>query len=713
MASLAWSARQTDTASIARETHLLSLAFTDLPAKIAQDEESLAISDDMVRALNAGYVGWVDSRVSSWMRGYINLDATFILSPEGEPVYANIDEKVAPPATFEAVRQAATPLEQKLRAAMASTEAPQVTPPLRTVGEYDFAVIDGRPAIVSVKPFITDDAAGSGRLLHAFMLVGVGYLDDRFLERMAERYELAGLSFSSAPMESDEVASLVLKNARGDALGHFHWNPTMPGATQYRMQRPVLLTLVLIGNALVFFGMCAWGRLRRKHFQKEQRLLAAATHDELTGLLNRTGINRVIDTRLAETLGSGFSFALVTIDLDRFKQVNDLLGHAAGDDLIRNYAARLQGLIRSGDSLARIGANSFLICLASARRPQDAEQFCERVLAATRKPFRIDEREIFATASAGFVMAPLHGTDRDELAHRGETALLQAKSEGRDRYCGFSNSMDRRARERSQLEADLRIALASPGQISVLYQPVYKALSGEIAGAEALARWTHPQRGAISPELFIPIAEETGLIHELGEFVLLEACRAARRWPGKVIAVNASAAEIRCPSYAQRVLATLAMTGLEPQQLEIEITETALFDETGQCQKTVEALREAGIHVALDDFGTGFSSLGHLQKFKVDRIKIDRRFIFGVDRPTNDQAIVEAIVRLAQTTNLKTTAEGVETEQQADYLRGIGCTDLQGYLLGRPISGPEVELLVALEHGHDSLDRRAPDTGAA
>lgn len=707
MASLAWSARQTDAASITREIHLLARAFEELPARINQDQESLAISDDMVRALNAGYIGWVDSRVSSWMRGYLNLDVAFVLSPDDQPVYANAGQQANPPANYDTVRDAAMPLVLKLRALMTGGDVPQVQPPLRTVGVHDFALIAGRPAIVSVKPFITGDAAGSGRLLHAFLLVSVGYLDGRFLVRMAERYELGDLAFVGAPAESDEITSLALKSADGQVLGHFRWKPMRPGAEQFRRQKPALLTLIVVGNALVLFGMCAWGQLRRKHFAKERKLLQAATHDELTGLPNRTGINRIIDERLAETLRSGFSFALVFIDLDRFKQVNDLLGHAAGDGLIRSYGTRLRGLMRSGDSLARVGANSFLICLASARRPLDAEQFCERVLTATREPFTIDERDIFATASAGFVMAPLHGTDRDELAHRGETALLQAKSEGRDRYCGFSTSMDRRARERSQMEADLRMALGSPGQIGVVYQPVYKALTGEISGAEALVRWTHPQRGAVSPTLFIPIAEETGLIHELGEFVLLEACRTARRWPGKAIAVNASAAEIRCPSYAQRVLGTLAMTGLEPQQLEIEITETALFDETGQCQRTVETLREAGVRVALDDFGTGFSSLGHLQQFKVDRIKIDRRFIFGVDRPTNDQAIVEAIVRLAQTTNLKTTAEGVETEQQAEYLRAIGCTDLQGYLLGRPVSGPEVELLVALEHGHGALERRA------
>jgi diguanylate cyclase (GGDEF)-like protein len=712
MASLAWSARQTDAVSTAREAHLLARAFEEMPAKTQQDEESLVISDDMVRALNAGYIGWIDSRVSSWIRGYVNLDAAFILNSGGQPVYANAGQSTDPHKAFGPVREATKPLEEKLRATLAGDTAPRIVPPLRTAGEHDFALLEGRPALISAKPFISDDDAGTGRLPNAFLLVGVRYLDGPFLDRLGERYELSDLTFARTPMESDEVTSLALRNAAGEALGHFHWRPSLPGSEQFRRQRPALLILILVGNALVLFGMTTWGHLRRTHLAREEKLLKAATHDELTGLPNRTGINRVIDDRLAETLRSGFSFALVFIDLDRFKQVNDLLGHAAGDDLIRSYGTRLRTLMRTGDSLARIGANSFLICLASARRPLDAEQFCERVLTATREPFTLSGRQIFATASAGFVMAPLHGTDRDELAHRGETALLQAKSEGRDRYCGFSTSMDRRARERSQLEADLRMALNSPGQLSVVYQPVYEAASGEISGAEALVRWAHPQRGAVSPVLFIPIAEETGLIHELGEFVLLEACRTARRWPGKMIAVNASAAEIRCAAYAQRVLGTLAMTGLEPEQLEIEITETALFDETGQCHRTVETLRKAGVRVALDDFGTGFSSLGHLQQFEVDRIKIDRRFIFGVDRPTNDQAIVEAIVRLAQSTNLKTTAEGVETQEQADYLRGIGCTDLQGYLLGRPVTGPEMELLVALEHGRGALERRSANGSA-
>ena len=387
---------------------------------------------------------------------------------------------------------------------------------------------------------------------------------------------------------------------------------------------------------------------------------------------------------------------MLYLDLDRFKQVNDTLGHPAGDELIRQFGARLVAIVDPSYTVARLGGDEFMILVPHVDNEAEIEQLGQALIASARTPFDIHGNQIFVGVSVGAAIAPDDGTERVELTRKADVALYHAKMSGRSCYARFSEEMDVMLHKRRRIEQDLRAALAQPedGQLRVHYQPVYASRGGAITGFEALLRWQHPTLGMIAPETFIHIAEEAGLIERLGQKVLREACLAATAWPGLSVAVNISAIELRNPALPVRVAETLMETGLLPSRLELEITESALTDPSGSCEDNVRALRGMGVRIALDDFGTGFSSLTRLQQLTVDRIKIDRNFVHGFGKAGSDEAIVQAIVDLARATGLKTTAEGVETDDQKSFLRRIGCDELQGFGFSRPLAKEDADRLV-------------------
>ena len=334
-----------------------------------------------------------------------------------------------------------------------------------------------------------------------------------------------------------------------------------------------------------------------------------------------------------------------------------------------------------------------MILIRNVTSTNPVEGLCQRLIEAARRPFEIAGTQAFVGVSVGAAISPRDGFDRIELMRRADVALYHSKAAGRSKYGIYSSEMDLRTNERRDLERDLRKALDSEGELQVYYQPLMSVGGNAITGLEALIRWQHPVRGWIAPDRFIPLAEECGLIEKLGERVLREACTAAARWPIETIAVNASPVELRSSSYAMRVTNILMASGLNPRRLELELTEGAFLDTSGECKRNIDALRAMGVRIALDDFGTGFSSLGRLHEMEVDRIKIDRSFVQGFGNANGDEAIVQAIVDLARAKGLKTTAEGVETTSQHALLESIGCDELQGFLFYKPLSALDIEQL--------------------
>ncbi|MGY8663220.1 EAL domain-containing protein [Bradyrhizobium sp. UFLA05-109] len=419
----------------------------------------------------------------------------------------------------------------------------------------------------------------------------------------------------------------------------------------------------------------------------ELRIAHMAHHDALTDLANRALLNQ----RLEQAFASKQTFAVHHIDLDKFKSVNDTLGHHAGDALLKGVSERLRRLVRPSDTIARMGGDEFVVLQTPIGEASEAGTLAQRIIGQMSAPFEIDAQQTIAGASIGIAIAPADGATPEQLLRNADLALYRAKSDGRGTYRYFEPAMDEQVQSRRALERDLRKALAS-GEFELHYQPLVKSHSGAISGFEALIRWQHPQRGLIPPGSFIPLAEEIGLIVPIGEWVIRQACMTASRWPKHLhVAVNISAVQFRFAGLAEVIVGALAAAGLDASRLEIEITESVLLQDKEGTLATLHRLRELGIRIAMDDFGTGYSSLTYLQCFPFDKIKIDRSFVRDIATDAGSLNIVRAIAALASGLGMTATAEGVETREQLDRIAAEGCTEMQGYLFSRPLPAAEIE----------------------
>jgi len=426
-----------------------------------------------------------------------------------------------------------------------------------------------------------------------------------------------------------------------------------------------------------------------------------AHHDYLTGLANRSYLN----LRLGEILESaepGTSVGILLVDLDHFKTINDTLGHHAGDALLKEVARRIRASIAAGDVAARLGGDEFVVVTTFAD-VDDLRATAERLIGSFEPAIVVDEQDIRPQASIGVAIWPADGATPEELLRNADLALYRAKAEGRGTYRYFETEMDARLRKRRALELELRTAL-DDGQLAVHYQPLVDLATRTVTSFEALVRWQHPERGAIPPAEFIPLAEEGNLIGRIGEFVLREACRTARTWPGEVrVAVNLSPLQFRSGTLFQTVRRILFETGLPASRLELEITEALLLERTESVLATLHALRALGVRIAMDDFGTGYSSLSYLRSFPFDKIKIDQSFVRDVASDPEAVAIVRAIVTLGGSLGMRVTAEGIEDEAAVGLLDAVGCNEGQGYFFSRPSRGEDVPAM--LERVHDGLAR--------
>ncbi len=416
----------------------------------------------------------------------------------------------------------------------------------------------------------------------------------------------------------------------------------------------------------------------RKRAEAEAAYLAR--HDALTGLENRADFRDRLTSAIEIGRPEGRRLAICCVDLDLFKDVNDTYGHPTGDRLLRMVAQRLRDTLGEGDFAARIGGDEFAVVLDAVGAPDAIDATAARIIETLSQPYAIDGIEVAIGASVGVALFPADGASADELTKNADLALYQAKSEGRRRHRFFRPDLQRADLERREIEADLRGALAER-QLEVHYQPLVDISGRRVTGFEALLRWRHPTRGMSAPNDFIPIAEANGLIVPIGEWVLRTACADAATWPEEIaVAVNLSAIQFRTGNLTQTVISALAQSGLAPRRLELEITESALFADTAATAATLHALRRFGVRISLDDFGTGYSSLSHLRGFPFDKIKIDRSFVKDLAERRDCTAIITAISTLARSLGIATTADGVETAEQLDFLRAQGCTQAQGFL---------------------------------
>jgi diguanylate cyclase (GGDEF)-like protein len=423
--------------------------------------------------------------------------------------------------------------------------------------------------------------------------------------------------------------------------------------------------------------------------QAEAKIMHMARHDALTDLPNRV----LFREKMEQALARGENLAVLFLDLDRFKTVNDSLGHPVGDKLLCAVTDRLQNAVRGSDMVARLGGDEFAIVQLGAE-PSQASELAGRVIDAISEPFDISGHQVVIGVSVGIAVAPADGEQPDQLLRNADMALYRAKSEGRGIHHFFQPEMDAQMQARHALEHDLRKALVA-GEFEMYYQPIVDLGSGTVTSFEALIRWNHPTRGLVGPDNFIPVAEEIGLIVPLGDWVLRQACSDAASWPGRLsVAVNLSAAQFRNPTLALSVVSALGASGLAANRLELEITETVLLQDDRSVLETLHQIRELGVRISMDDFGTGYSSLSYLRSFPFDKIKIDRSFTRELGKKDDCIAIIRAVVRLGSNLGMMTIAEGVETQEQLEILRAEGCTHAQGYLFSQPRPVSEVATLM-------------------
>ena len=708
IASLFWATDRSDDLSVERQVRFTRHAIEVALDELALQQETVSIWDDAAKNMVAPVPDqrWLRDNMTSWLHKIFSHDAGFLIDGQDQPVQSSIRGNVVPNAHFERLRHDLTPLLLGVRGKIHGPNGRhdrnpgRALPPhssvrttTRTTHDTHLMLIGGRPAAASamlIKPSTKDYVTARGDWP---VLISIRYLDGDFLGELEDKHLIGSPRFSRTDERRRDEQSILLSTEGGRALGYLLWTPDLPGSRIMSVMLPT--SLAVIG----LLGMLMWMLTRRlnatlaERGALEARASHLAYHDPLTGLPNRT----LLGERLLKALNGPHRgrVALLLIDLDRFKQVNDTLGHLAGDQLIRDFATRLTGIAGPRDTVARLGGDEFAVILIDRDWPQDTQRLAQAILDLFSTPFDLMSTRVFGGASIGAALAEGRAADATELMRRADVALYCAKAEGRGCSRIYEPAMDEGAKKRTRLESELRDALAAD-QLVAWHQPQVDA-TGAVIGRELLLRWEHPKLGLISPDQIIPVAEETGLILPIGDWVLEQAAVFARQDDGLFTAVNLSPMQLRDPDFAERVMAIFRAAGADPRRVELEITEQILIDENKAIRRSLARLRRAGFRIALDDFGTGYSSLSYLRRFSVDKIKIDRSFVVDVQRSADARAIIAAIVGLGSALRLTIAAEGVETQEQADILLAAGCDQLQGYLFGRPTPARAIEEKVAAQ----------------
>ncbi len=704
----------------AREVHLAIGATLD---ELAQSQAGVAIWDPAVAEVGKQKpdLDWLDQNVGTWLNYVFNHELDLIIDGRNRPVYAMENGVRVRPETFARIEAGVHPLIEAVRGANVGpanpherlpNEKPHPESTVRTsptaVHATDLIDIRGQAAVASVMRMVPDSYKSRAVAGSEPLLVSVRYLNTSLMHDLQRVRGIAGARVTRAAVDgASGEYSVPLSSSRGQRIGYFTWQPEMPGKAilgSVLLQGGVALLALLVLLAALIAGI---GRLMSRDARsiavleearlqlqaKEAQAQYLANHDPLTALPNRASFSKFVEESIAG-LGAERQLGVMLVDLDRFKNVNDTLGHLAGDRLIQTVAARLVDCVGVTNVVARLGGDEFAVCITGCGGTEQLARVAEAALAELRRPFDIMGSVVHVGGSIGVAVCPAQGADRTELLRKADIAMYRAKEGGRDGWRLFSPEMDESIASRRVVEDDLRAALRSGDELFVAYQPKLDASGARIVGVEALVRWRHPIRGELAPDAFIPVAEDCGLIDLIGNWVLGEACRVALDWPELSIAVNISPVQFRTPGVAQSISSIVREAGVDPRRIELEVTESILVEDDELVKTALHELRAEGFRIALDDFGTGYSSLSYLKKFKVDRIKIDKSFVKRLGQDSEAIAIVQAVIALGHAMALSVTAEGVETEEQGCLLQVAGCDELQGFLFSRALLESELPALL-------------------
>jgi diguanylate cyclase (GGDEF)-like protein len=680
-----WMTRTLDQAAMQDERARVALALNDLRQHALENIRSYAttLSSDKMGRHPVDPVGTA-AILTSEGKGPSRQWAIFLLNTDDSVLFGSVGGEVAGQPQFDGRRRIFDAVIRDVRQKEASD------PHLHTgksgmIGATRI-VHDGWSAYVAAATTISSDSP--------HIVVGASELDARALSEIAGPLGLQELHLSTnSNIRHSGAVAIDDATDRGPAF--LVWQSSLPSAL---VNDQALTAIAAIALLTVAFAAGILLHVRGQLIElsrRQEQVQRLAAHDSLSGLPNRLLFGMRLDQELARIKRSDEGLAVMFLDLDRFKDVNDTYGHEAGDMLIRIVARRLSNLLRGADTLARFGGDEFAIIQTDVKDPRDAEALARRILDALTMPCEVPGGSVTIGVSIGVALSPRNGTDRETLMRLADTALYQAKNGGRNRYSFFERQMDEALRLRKVVEDDLRAAILAD-ELQLHYQPQYKANGEEIVGVEALVRWPHPQHGWISPQQFIAIAEERGLIIPLGEWVLRKACEDAKRWPGLRIAVNVSPIQFRQRDFVSSVMNIIEEADIDPTRVELEVTEGVVMDDADAAEEAMMELRARGVRLALDDFGTGYSSLIYLRRFAFDKIKIDRSFLESMETTGESAILVHSVVHLGRALGLTVTAEGVETSEQHRFLQALGCHELQGYLFSKPVPAHEIDKMLGI-----------------
>lgn len=616
---------------------------------------------------------------------FLEFDGAYLVTPEGK-VLAGLEAGVeADQAGYDGLKH----FSHLIPGAVGATDDTQAS------GEFTAIVHDGFESITLVMlPAVSLPGPTTFSSEAIFNVVGYRRLTDTALGELGQRFRVGDLRIVSK-QPADSLTSRPVLAPNGQVAAWLTWTTDRPGDALIPRFGWSLAALAGVLGGIFFFMIRRLRQAGQQIAVREERIRRIAGQDELSRLPNRRTFDLRLDQEIAQLGRTKSALAVLLLDLDRFKAVNDTYGHTAGDELLRQVATRLSGMMRLGDTVARLGGDEFGIIQTNLASPEGGAALGERILHALTEPFDIMGVQTTIGCSIGIALAPQDGADRETLMRLADTALYQSKNEGRNRFSFFEPRMNRALQMKRLVEEDLRRAIAND-ELTLHYQPQIAADSGRICGVEALVRWRHPDHGLVPPSDFIAIAEERGLIVPLGEWVLRRACRDAQGWQGVKLAVNVSPVQFRHKDFVGSVMRVLAETGFDPGRLELELTESTVVDDADAAEAAMMELRAAGVGLALDDFGTGYSSLIYLRRFAFDKIKIDRSFLEYMETTGESAILVHSVVHLGRALGLRVCAEGVETDEQHRFLQAIGCHELQGFLFSRGVPAGEIEdLLIA------------------
>jgi len=694
------SARRADEVAFNTQQRLIHQALVDEGERALRQVQSVAATPQATASIRDRYdPEWADAHVGKWLQDFFKDDVVQIVGADDAIRYrrSRTDIEAGADDLNAALRPILDLLRGRLSAlpdhAIAVTAAPDPAKPGR-----DAVLIQqfiGRPAIV-VAVAVGSDADLAPGNSGVPMVITAKFISDRLLNRIGDRLQLDGLRIldRDAPPPVGDEAMSEIDDTQGDVIIRLVWKPARPGGAIAASVAPFFVAALAGFALLVWLGIRHMRRTAVAIAAGERQLRHLALHDPVCGLPNRIYFTERLERAIAEVRGGGRTNAVFYIDLDHFKDVNDTLGHHIGDELILNVTQRLSRIVRGDDLVARLGGDEFAIITACASDSYSLQAIAGRIISAVCAPYAISGHNIIIGASIGIAVIDRRAGDAADILRYADMALYRAKSEGRNRACIYDAAMDADLSSRKLLEGDLLQAIKNDG-LRAAYQPIVNAAGDTLVGVEALARWTHPVHGEIPPSRFIPIAEHSGLIIELGEWMLRRACLDGRDWPGLTVAVNVSPLQFRRSDFVEVVERILTETDFDANRLELELTESTLLGNLETAELSMLRLKAIGVRFALDDFGTGYSSLLYLRRFPFDKLKIDSSFVRSIEKAPDAAAIVHAVVSLGRGLGMKVTAEGVETAEQHLFLRAAGVHTMQGFRFGKPDTAEEINKRVA------------------